>query len=134
MMNQMNQEKEKRSDRLPIATYVILGLLAVYASWEYMSSSGQVYMLFLIALSYILMIFKKKAGLILFFAAMGIFTLALIISIILHILDSTSGPITNLLDLLLQDILLTIALVIKKNGVSAFRMIWGRKGNDLELK
>lgn len=126
-MNQMNQEKEKRSDRLPIATYVILGLLAVYASWEYMSSSGQVYMLFLIALSYILMIFKKKAGLILFFAAMGIFTLALIISIILHILDSTSGPITNLLDLLLQDILLAIALVIKKNGVSAFRMIWDGK-------
>lgn len=123
----MNQEKEKRSDRLPIATYVILGLLAVYASWEYMSSSGQVYMLFLIALSYILMIFKKKAGLILFFAAMGIFTLALIISIILHILDSTSGPITNLLDLLLQDILLAIALVIKKNGVSAFRMIWDGK-------
>ncbi len=92
-----------------------------------MSSSGQVYMLFLIALSYILMIFKKKAGLILFFAAMGIFTLALIISIILHILDSTSGPITNLLDLLLQDILLAIALVIKKNGVSAFRMIWDGK-------
>lgn len=133
-MNQMNQEKEKRSDRLPIATYVILGLLAVYASWEYMSSSGQVYMLFLIALSYILMIFKKKGGLILFFIVMGFLTLGLIISNIIHMFNSTSGPVENLLDLLLQDILLAIALVIKKNGVSAFRMIWDGKKIDLELK
>lgn len=133
----MNLGKEKRSDRLPIATYVILGVLFAYALWESLSAGGLSQLVLLsIALSHILTALKQKAGLIIFAAAVGILTIVMTLSMISHAVLFHEGPflIWNLLDLVLQGVVLFIAMIIRKDGVTAFRMIWGRKGNDLELK
>ena len=133
----MEQGKEKTQSRLPIGTYVILGVLFAYALWESLSAGGLSQLVLLsIALSHILTALKQKAGLILFAAAVGILTIVMTLSMISHAVQFHEGPflIWNLLDLVLQGVVLFIAMIIRKNGVSAFRMIWGRKGNDLELK
>ena len=133
----MEQVEEKQHGRLPIGTYVILGVLFAYALWESLSAGGLSQLVLLsIALSHILTALKQKAGLILFAAAVGILTIVMTLSMISHAVQFHEGPflIWNLLDLVLQGVVLFIAMIIRKNGVSAFRMIWGRKGNDLELK
>lgn len=133
----MEQVEEKQHGRLPIGTYVILGVLFAYALWESLSAGGLSQLVLLsIALSHILTALKQKAGLIIFAAAVGILTIVMTLSIISHAVQFHEGPflIWNLLDLVLQGVVLFIAMIIRKNGVSAFRMIWGRKGNDLELK
>lgn len=133
----MEQGKEKTQSRLPIGTYVILGVLFAYALWESLSAGGLSQLVLLsIALSHILTALKQKAGLIIFAAAVGILTIVMTLSMISHAVQFHEGPflIWNLLDLVLQSVVLFIAMIIRKDGVTAFRMIWGRKENDLELK
>lgn len=131
----MEQGKEKTQSRLPIGTYVILGVLFAYALWESLSAGGLSQLVLLsIALSHILTALKQKAGLIIFAAAVGILTIVMTLSMISHAVQFHEGPflIWNLLDLVLQSVVLFIAMIIRKDGVTAFRMIWGRKENDLE--
>ncbi len=82
-----------------------------------------------IALSHILTALKQKAGLILFAAAVGILTIVMTLSMISHAVQFHEGPflIWNLLDLVLQGVVLFLAMIIRKDGVTAFRMIWRKK-------
>lgn len=133
----MEQGKEKTQSRLPIGTYVILGVLFAYALWVSTSAGGLSQLVLLsIALSHILTALKQKAGLILFAAAVGILTIVMTLSMISHAVQFHEGPflIWNLLDLVLQGVMLFIAMIIRKDGVTAFRMIWDGKKIDLELK
>lgn len=126
----MEQVEEKQHVRLPIGTYVILGVLFAYALWESLSAGGLSQLVLLsIALSHILTALKQKAGLILFAAAVGILTIVMTLSMISHAVQFHEGPflIWNLLDLVLQGVMLFIAMIIRKDGVTAFRMIWRKK-------
>ena len=123
----MEQVEEKQHGRLPIGTYVILGVLFAYALWESLSAGGLSQLVLLsIALSHILTALKQKAGLILFAAAVGILTIVMTLSMISHAVQFHEGPflIWNLLDLVLQGVVLFIAMIIRKDGVTAFRTIW----------
>lgn len=126
----MEQVEEKQHVRLPIGTYVILGVLFAYALWESLSAGGLSQLVLLsIALSHILTALKQKAGLIIFAAAVGILTIVMTLSMISHAVQFHEGPflIWNLLDLVLQGVVLFIAMIIRKDGVTAFRMIWRKK-------
>lgn len=126
----MEQVEEKQHVRLPIGTYLILGVLFAYALWESLSAGGLSQLVLLsIALSHILTALKQKAGLILFAAAVGILTIVMTLSMISHAVQFHEGPflIWNLLDLVLQGVVLFIAMIIRKDGVTAFRMIWRKK-------
>lgn len=89
-----------------------------------------------IALSHILTALKQKAGLILFAAAVGILAIVLTVSMIRRtvVLHESTLLGWNLLDLAIQSVMLFIAMIIRKDGVTAFRMIWDGKKIDLELK
>ena len=126
----MEQVEEKQHGRLPIGTYVILGVLFAYALWGSLSAGGLSQLVLLsIALSHILTALKQKAGLILFAAVVGILTIVMTLSMISHAVQFHEGPflIWNLLDLVLQGVVLFIAMIIRKDGVTAFRMIWRKK-------
>ncbi|MBP5704842.1 MAG: hypothetical protein J6X12_09165 [Paludibacteraceae bacterium] len=130
----MEQVEEKQHGRLPIGTYVILGVLFAYALWESLSAGGLSQLVLLsIALSHILTALKQKAGLLLFAVAVGILTIVLTVSIDRHtvVLHESTLLIWNLLDLVIQGVVLSIAMVLRKNGVTAFRMIWGKKSDHL---
>lgn len=87
-----------------------------------------------IALSYIVTALKQKAGLLMFAVAVGILTIVLTVSIIRRtmVLHESTLLGWNLLDLAIQSVVLFIAMIIRKNGVTAFRMIWGKKSDHLE--
>lgn len=126
----MEQVEEKQHGRLPIGTYVILGVLFAYALWESLSAGGLSQLVLLsIALSHILTALKQKAGLLLFAVAVGILTIVLTVSIVRHtvVLHESTLLGWNLLDLVLQGVVLFIAMIIRKDGVTAFRMIWRKK-------
>lgn len=82
-----------------------------------------------IALSHILTALKQKAGLILFAVAVGILTIVLTVSMIRRtmVLHESTLLGWNLLDLVIQGVVLSIAMVLRKDGVTAFRMIWRKK-------
>lgn len=133
----MEQGKEKTQSRLPIGTYVILGVLFAYALWVSTSAGGLSQLVLLsIALSHILTALKQKAGLLLFAAAVGILAIVLTVSMIRRtvVLHESTLLGWNLLDLAIQSVMLFIAMIIRKDGVTAFRMIWDGKKIDLELK
>ena len=89
----MEQVEEKQHGRLPIGTYVILGVLFAYALWESLSAGGLSQLVLLsIALSHILTALKQKAGLILFAAAVGILTIVMTLSMISHAVQFHEGP------------------------------------------
>lgn len=126
----MEQVEEKQHGRLPIGTYVILGVLFAYALWGSLSAGGLSQLVLLsIALSHILTALKQKAGLLLFAVAVGILTIVLTVSIVRHtvVLHESTLLIWNLLDLVIQGVVLSIAMVLRKDGVTAFRMIWRKK-------
>lgn len=126
----MEQGKEKVQSRLPIGTYVILGLLFAYALWVSTSAGGLSQLVLLsIAFSHIVTALKQKAGLFIFAVAVGILTIVLTVSIVRHtvVLHESTLLIWNLLDLVIQGVMLFIAMIIRKDGVTAFRMIWGKK-------
>lgn len=126
----MEQVEEKQHGRLPIGTYVILGVLFAYALWESLSAGGLSQLVLLsIALSHILTALKQKAGLILFAVAVGILTIVLTVSMIRRtmVLHESTLLGWNLLDLVIQGVVLSIAMVLRKDGVTAFRMIWRKK-------
>lgn len=82
-----------------------------------------------IAFSHIVTVLKQKAGLLIFAVAVGILTIVLTVSIIRRtmVLHESTLLIWNLLDLAIQSVMLFIAMIIRKDGVTAFRMIWGKK-------
>lgn len=122
----MEQVEEKQHGRLPIGTYVILGVLFAYALWESLSARGLSQLVLLsIAISHIVTALKQKAGLLMFAVAVIVLTVSIIRrTMVLH--ESTLLG-WNLLDLVLQGVVLFIAMIIRKDGVTAFRMIWRKK-------
>ena len=130
----MEQVEEKQHGRLPIGTYVILGVLFAYALWVSTSAGGLSQLVLLsIAISHIVTALKQKAGLLMFATAVGILTIVLTVSMIRRtmVLHESTLLGWNLLDLAIQSVMLFIAMIIRKDGVTAFRMIWGKKSDHL---
>ena len=107
--------------RLPITTYVILALLIVDFVFGMCCTFNLPWPMFVIGLSYLLMILGKRIGLILFGTIMFLLSLVILIpsrtdySYAREFFFKVGYPV----------ILVSIAMAIRKNGTSAFRIIWG---------
>lgn len=111
---------------LPIGTYVILGLLLADMIFAGASSSGLPLVFFMIVASYVLMLLKQRWGLILFTFSM-VFLLA---GILLYKIYYDIFDIWNIIGkIIIPSVFVSIALIFRRKGVSAFRIIWGQGKN-----
>lgn len=110
----------KRKLKLPLATYVILGLLIADTIYAYLITYLPPWPLRVIGVSYILMILSRRLGLILFVLMMVGLSMVIMIP---QRADFNYG--WELFSKVCYPILMvSIAMIIRKDGVSALKILW----------